>query len=132
MDDCLRHTECTRDTFTPTRLVDIGSDDQPVRIIVTSEDDRFRDNDESSCYLALSYCWGPSNALRPPLTTEKRSLKARMRRIRMEAVPRTIADAFIVTRALGYQFIWVDSLQVYPTYCSNYVLNSQQVYTSRR
>jgi hypothetical protein len=108
--DCLQHEECTRDTFIPKRLIDLGSSIEPLRIVLTSEDDRFYNRQHTPEYLALSYCWGPPHASRLPLKTEMRSLSSRMRGIRLEEIPKTIADSFTVSRVLGYQFIWVDSL----------------------
>ena len=110
-EDCLYdHDDCTRDTFIPTRLIDLGNNDQPIRVIIPSEDDRFSNVQHAPPYLALSYCWGSPHALQRPLKTEIRSLNSRMRGIRLEVVPRTLADSFTVARALGYQFIWIDSL----------------------
>jgi len=109
--DCLNnHDECTRDNYIPKRLIDLGNNDQPLRLILTSEDERFSNEQDIPRYLALSYCWGPPDTTHRPLKTKMRSLRSRMRSIRIAGVPRTIADSFQVARVLGYQFIWVDSL----------------------
>jgi len=104
------HGECARDNCIPKRLIDLGYNGQPLRLILTSEDERFSNAQDIPKYLALSYCWGPPDTTRRPLKTEMRSLRSRMRSIRIGGVPRTIADSFQVARVLGYQFIWVDSL----------------------
>ncbi|KAG0645397.1 Heterokaryon incompatibility protein [Hyphodiscus hymeniophilus] len=107
---CHTHKECARDTFIPTRLVDIGNEHESLRLIITSEDDRFNGDRDVPPFLALSYCWGPPQASYPPLKTEAISLVSRLRGIASDSVPKTIADALTVTRALGYRFIWIDSL----------------------
>jgi len=111
MEDCLNHESCARDTFIPTRLIELDSDGQSVpRLISTLEDDRFSDEKNAPNYLALSYCWGPPDASRPPLKTEISSLNRRLQGILPQEVPRTIADAFTVTTAVGIRFIWIDAL----------------------
>ncbi|KAI2632711.1 heterokaryon incompatibility protein-domain-containing protein [Hypomontagnella submonticulosa] len=52
-------------------------------------------------YLALSYVWGNS---REPVVFRKYEDK----RFLPEQLPRTIRDSIIVTKALGYRYIWVD------------------------
>jgi len=105
---------CARDSLTPTRLIDLGGIDQPIRLISTSEDDRFNvRNDQVGItppYLALSYCWGRPHHSRPLFKTETVSLDSRMTCIDADEVPKTIADAFSVTRALGHRFLWIDAL----------------------
>jgi hypothetical protein len=112
MEHCIAHQFCVRDTFVPTRLIDLGDENQPIRVIETSEDCRFNVPTEGNGpqYLALSYCWGRPDVSRPPFKTEKGSLSSRMTEIHAEDVPKTIADAFMVTRALDHRFIWIDAL----------------------
>jgi hypothetical protein len=112
MEHCSAHQFCVRDSFIPTRLIDLGDDDQPIRVIETSEDDRFSVSTEGhgTQYLALSYCWGRPDASRPPFKTERGSISSRRKKIRPEEIPKTIADAFKVARALKYRFIWIDAL----------------------
>ena len=58
-------------------------------------------------YLALSYAWGTS----PFLNTVKANLKSHCERgISFQSLPNTIKDAVSVTRALRYNYLWVDAL----------------------
>lgn len=113
-----RHPWCKRDTLIPKRLVDLGDDDQSICLIATTEDVRFniiQGQDGAKKvppYLALSYCWGRPHISRPLFKTETKNLESRMAGINLREVPRTIADAFLVTRALGHRFLWIDALYV--------------------
>jgi hypothetical protein len=59
-------------------------------------------------YVALSYVWGQANHLTTikSLVSEFRTQGAFNRR----KPPRTIQDAIDLTRALGFQYLWVDAL----------------------
>lgn len=56
--------------------------------------------------MTLSHCWGSSR----PLTTTKSTLKEREQLISMESLPPTFRDAVIITRNLGFKYLWIDSL----------------------
>jgi hypothetical protein len=57
-------------------------------------------------YAALSHCWGPPE--KRPLITTKGNLS--QHRVQIDHFPKTFQDAFVITRALGLQYIWIDSL----------------------
>ncbi|KAH7927028.1 HET-domain-containing protein [Leucogyrophana mollusca] len=62
-------------------------------------------------YVALSYVWGGDHQT---LTTS-RNLEIFSRRLPIDTdpanrLPKTVRDAMLVTRALGYRFLWVDAL----------------------
>jgi hypothetical protein len=57
-------------------------------------------------YAALSYMWGGPQLF----VTLKDSLEARMARIELEGLPRTLRYAVLVCRAVGSQWLWVDAL----------------------
>lgn len=61
-----------------------------------------------SHYLALSHCWGSAAAR--PLTTTTATLAARERSIPLASLPPTFRDAVRAARALGYAYLWIDSL----------------------
>ncbi|KAF2451298.1 HET-domain-containing protein [Karstenula rhodostoma CBS 690.94] len=64
-------------------------------------------SDELGEYTALSYCWGGPQEL--CLTTQNlESFKETA--LEITQLPRTLADAALVTNALGLQFLWVDAL----------------------
>jgi Heterokaryon incompatibility protein (HET) len=57
-------------------------------------------------YVALSYCWGLSK----PLATTVENLHSHLRAIDMPSMPQTLRDAIMITRELGLEYLWVDSL----------------------
>lgn len=103
------HEECRRSIdggeqdstpLMPSRLVDVGQLDStsPPKIIIT--------HGVQHAYLALSYSWGG----RAALVTTKETLSSLCERIHFDALPRTIKDAIVTTRKLGFRYLWVDSL----------------------
>jgi hypothetical protein len=84
----------------PTRVIDVGCSDteHALRLFVT---DGHRDE-----YLTLSHCWG--NDSRAVLTTA--SLPTLERNMVMTDLPLTIQDAITTTRALGFRYLWIDSV----------------------
>ncbi|PVH80552.1 HET-domain-containing protein, partial [Cadophora sp. DSE1049] len=87
----------------PTRLVDIGSPESNVdpRLVHTES---YPDGQ----WVALSHCWGePQN--HPPKTTRE-NLAERLAGIPLSSMPKSFTDAVAVTKALGLQYIWIDSL----------------------
>ncbi|KAK5988256.1 hypothetical protein PT974_12397 [Cladobotryum mycophilum] len=108
---CLqRHTKCTLASQIfpsnhgyPTRLLDVGGRGETdlVRLVITAELDK--DKPE---YLTLSHCWGGANILKL-LTKNLNNLK---RAIPFSFLPKTFQDAIIITRQLGFQYLWIDSL----------------------
>ncbi|RGP81017.1 Heterokaryon incompatibility protein [Fusarium longipes] len=57
---------------------------------------------EGARYVALSYVWGD--------TGRAFNLPERRYGLRLDGLPRTISDAIVVTKSLGYDYIWVDML----------------------
>jgi Heterokaryon incompatibility protein (HET) len=85
----------------PTRVIDVshyGSQDE-LRLFITESGER-------GTYITLSHCWGSSQ----PFCTEKSTLEARRKRIEFANLPKTFQDAVVVTRGLGVQYLWIDSL----------------------
>ncbi|KAK0109307.1 hypothetical protein ONS96_003126 [Cadophora gregata f. sp. sojae] len=87
----------------PTRLVDLGpleSNLEP-RLVNTK-------GYPEGQWVALSHCWGkPEN--HPPKTT-RYNFEQRLNQIPLSLMPKTFLDAMAVTKALGVQYIWIDSL----------------------
>ncbi|KAF0320296.1 het domain-containing protein [Colletotrichum asianum] len=65
-------------------------------------------SEEIGNYVALSHCWGPEQ-LHPPETTWS-NLRQRQECIDLTTLPSTFRDAVLVTRNLGVQYLWIDSL----------------------
>ena len=57
-------------------------------------------------YVALSHCWGD----KLQITTTSATLSSRMNSISFDELPRTFQDAVTITKALGFQFLWIDAL----------------------
>lgn len=82
----------------PTRVVDVGRQTSVIRLIET--------NGLVDSYLALSHCWGSKQII----TTTKDTLKDRKLQIHICELSRTFNDAVTMTRRLGFDYIWIDSL----------------------
>ncbi|KAF2496648.1 HET-domain-containing protein, partial [Lophium mytilinum] len=59
-------------------------------------------------YIALSHCWGTSQHV----TTNRETYEDRTVGIPWSSLPKTFQDAIAITRALGIQYIWIDSLAI--------------------
>jgi hypothetical protein len=89
-------------TALPTRLIDVlypASD--RVRLYLSGG--------TTGTYVALSYCWGSTPELNP-LRTLKSNISSFVESIPVSNLPKTIRDAIHVTRELGIQYLWVDSI----------------------
>lgn len=84
----------------PTRVVFVGSDDTEPHLYITCG--------EHARYAALSHCWG-SEDKSPPRTTHK-TLNRRLSGMSFGELPKTFQDAVTITRRLGLQYLWIDSL----------------------
>lgn len=92
-----------RDTgYMPPRLLYCGSQD-----IHLVEAETMRDRGRNQAYATLSHRWGQA----PPvtvLTTE--NCQELLHKIRFESLSKTFQDAVLVTRKLGLDYLWIDSL----------------------
>jgi hypothetical protein len=57
-------------------------------------------------FVALSYCWGTSQQA----VTTKSNISSQEQQLLVSDLPQTLQDAIVVTRALDYQYLWVDAL----------------------
>lgn len=93
------------DTFLPTRVIDVGiMDSASVRLTCD-----VRGQTRPGRYIALSHRWGqPSkNKVFCTLKSNKESFQ---KRIKIAKLPKTFRDAIDITRKLGIQYLWIDSL----------------------
>jgi hypothetical protein len=86
----------------PTRVIDIGHENQNLQLYIPVEDGTTRTR-----YLTLSYYWGAGNA---SARTTRANFDARRRNINFEELPKTIQDAIVLTRALSERFLRVDAI----------------------
>jgi hypothetical protein len=100
------HDECRSyvQGFFPTRLVDLrlGGDTNSVKVVLTHSVEHIGE----AVYATLSYCWGGDQAIKTITST----LERHMAGIEISHLSPTLKDAIKVTRSLGIEFLWVDSL----------------------
>lgn len=103
IDECsAEHAHCHSDASGPLphRVIDVRG------VSGTSDVFLYESHHEAARYIALSHCWGQQ----PPLTTTKATLLQRKFAIRWTTIPQTFQDAISITRELGVQYLWIDSL----------------------
>lgn len=84
----------------PTRLIDVGDKDDPkLRLIETPLRNDLR-------YLVLSCKWGPFSHF----NTTSKNVASHNYRIEFEELPKTFQDAVVISRELGVQYLWIDSV----------------------
>ena len=104
--NCIDECSCARSHQNPT------SEQLPTRLIdlqpeASSNGATIIPADRSHTpYVTLSYCWG----MQQRSETTASNVVARMQGLDESKVPQTIRDAFVITRQLGYRYIWVDAL----------------------
>jgi hypothetical protein len=84
----------------PTRVLDIG-DQTSLRVLVTKG--------KKEQYATLSYCWGNPKEHKQPITTIS-NLEHREEVLYLTTLSPVFQDAIIITRQLGYRYLWIDSL----------------------
>jgi hypothetical protein len=110
--NCLEtHATCSRrgkPTTLPKRVLDLltGDDSKSMRLHESEyiqEERRF----EHGEYVALSHVWGLAKGI--PKTTLA-TLQSHKKNIPWSALPRAYQEAVVLTRALGFRWLWIDSL----------------------
>lgn len=98
---CGLHRQCPAQEMVrlPTRVVDVGSIDDPIPKLHSTEG-------KTGHYAALSYCWGgpQTGALNGD------NLDRHLEAFDMDEMPQTIKDAIKVVRGVGLRYLWVDAL----------------------
>jgi hypothetical protein len=91
-------------SLVPTRLVDVGEvGDLLVRLVEVNN----CANGQDFTYLILSYCWGAGNE---NSKTTRSNLEGCVRGFVLSDLPKTIQDAILLTRMMGYRYLWVDAI----------------------
>ena len=103
LDQCKHHVDCGEMPMyanLPSRIIEVapaGSLGVPRLRYTTGM---------KGLYLTLSYCWGCDQSY--VLTTK--NLDVLMTKLEVKMLPQTILDAIEVTKALGFEYLWVDAL----------------------
>jgi hypothetical protein len=82
----------------PTRVIDVSSF-SGVKVYETRQ--------EEGRYVCLSHCWGTS---RPACISTTETILTNKLSIPWGLLPQTFKDAIVITRKLGIQYLWIDSV----------------------
>ena len=96
------HASCRPQPFIPSRLVSVGLDGRPPRLIHTAT----ASQNENMEYATLSYCWGQLLSLRTMTTT----LAQFTQELPPQLLPATFGEAMRIARVVGIAYIWIDAL----------------------
>ncbi len=98
---CTSHTACRRPAALPmpSRVLDLGTSSERRVRLITSEGKRGQ-------WVALSHAWGDFQ----PIITTKETLPVHQAGIKWSELPPTFQDTIFITRKLGLQYLWIDSL----------------------
>ncbi|KAG4436194.1 hypothetical protein IFR05_008322 [Cadophora sp. M221] len=119
IETCRRsHPLCSwsHDNPLPTRVVDVGSEYEDPFL--------FESNGATGEWVTLSHCWGGE----APLATTSESLEQHKSSIPMDTLPQNFKDAISLTRELGFQYIWIDSLCIIQNIHEDWTSESSQMH----
>lgn len=110
LNHCDKNHECYHRShdnhWMPSRLLNVSPSAQPNEICLET-----KFSTKSTRYIALSYCWGQDTVDKArSWRTIVGNLHERCDGFMLSDLPKTLRDAVMVTRHLGVQYLWVDSL----------------------
>jgi hypothetical protein len=108
---------CNTDNELPTGVLDIGYAETPNRLRLCYPEGK------RGKYIALSHCWGTGE----PLRTTTDNKKAHCEAIKFDDLPKVFQDAVVVTRELGIQFLWIDSLCIIQDDANDWLRESKRM-----
>lgn len=84
----------------PSRVLDVrrGQEDEGISLVET--------NRQLGKYITLSHCWGQVEFIQTTTAT----LEERKKIIPLAQLPQTFKDAVAISRGVGAQYLWIDSL----------------------
>ncbi|KAF2648905.1 HET-domain-containing protein [Lophiostoma macrostomum CBS 122681] len=132
-DDCSRNHEdcCRRTSELPPVIGDMAKLDM---VFIDAHDNCLRESNIQESFLALSYVWGESGAKLQLRLENKDNLRVPgVLKNHMDQIPRTIHDAILLTKGLGFRYLWVDQLcivQDNPEDVSRLVPQMLKIYSS--
>jgi len=99
----------TEDGLLPTRVIDVGGPANPDSLSLYCTK-----RDETGRYIALSHRWGEGRL--GDFCTYRCNIDTRCASMALKELPKTFQDAITVTRELGIQFLWIDSICIVQTH----------------
>jgi len=98
------HQECRlfegdQEPLLPTRLIDISDYEHGTARLISSDGRRGK-------WVAISHRWGN----KPVFTLCQSNIKTLKRGIAITTLPATFKDAITITKHIGIQYLWIDSL----------------------
>jgi hypothetical protein len=93
------HLFCPRDEdlALPSRVIEVGSDSRDPFLYSTKG--------QRGQWATLSHCWGSGSLT----TTTTNTIRQREMSIPLKELEPTFQDAILITRKLGFQYLWIDS-----------------------
>lgn len=118
---CEEHPKClqnfsSKETALPTRLVDVGGDENSVRLETIPK--------AAERYIALSHVWGVKKDL---TTTTTSNFKQHCDNIPWGSLTKTFQDSISLTRGLGIRYLWIDSLCIIQDSTSDWKAESKDM-----
>lgn len=102
LEKCASHENCPPQAAVPlpTRLIEISQNSGECRLHRSFPG-------EKGHYVTLSHCWGPDGVR---CLLKKANHEQLQSTIDTDNLPRSLQDAIIITRRLGFRFLWIDAL----------------------
>jgi hypothetical protein len=107
MANCVQNHRCSSPAEKyqmPTRLIDVGSGNENIHLVVTADLPTIAD------YMTLSHFWGTTTDSYVMPTLKVDNLHEMKRNIPHQLLSKTFQDAIYLTRQLGCRYIWIDAL----------------------
>lgn len=111
---CVDRTESSSDP--PTRLINVRTDGDLEHLCLHTS----CPSDAKLNYVTLSYCWEGALVMR--LTTA--TIQIFTEGVSTESPPQTFQDAVVITRRLGYRYLWIGALCNAPDCTENWARES--------
>eukprot|EP00136_Aspergillus_niger_P006569 XP_001397644.2 hypothetical protein ANI_1_1628144 [Aspergillus niger CBS 513.88] len=117
---CRKHAKCEgyKDGAhsLPTRVIDVGDSLTQPHLHVSADG-------ETGKWAALSYCWGGDSnfTLNASSFDDLRSGQS------LATFPATLRDAVLVTRALGFRYLWIDSLCIFQDNINDWAVEASRM-----
>jgi hypothetical protein len=112
------HSFCNNvESSLPKRVIYIGQSDTTLDPYLLETDN------EIGAWVALSHCWGKGTSF----TTTTTNLVERKKGIPFADFPATFRDAITISRGLGIEHLWIDSLCIIQDSASDWLEQSRQM-----